>query len=113
MPVHPSGEGDARPAADDGTAAPEAGPAPQEPPVLFGRHSNSELDARCFGLHISQDAWLYYFTLAVGVAIYVFSVNLLRSRSGRAFMAKRQPQGESAFGQQREPHVLRVAQQDL
>jgi len=42
-----------------------------------------------FGLHISQDAWLYYFTLAVGVAIYVFSVNLLRSRSGRAFMAIR------------------------
>ena len=49
MPVHPSGEGDARPAADDGTAAPEAGPAPQEPPVLFGRHSNSELDAAMDG----------------------------------------------------------------
>jgi branched-chain amino acid transport system permease protein len=42
-----------------------------------------------FGLHLSQDAWLYYFTLAVVVAIYVFSVNLLRSRSGRAFMAIR------------------------
>ena len=42
-----------------------------------------------FGLHISQDTWLYYFTLAVGVAIYIFSVNLLRSRSGRAFMAIR------------------------
>ena len=42
-----------------------------------------------FGLHLSQDAWLYYFTLAVVVAIYIFSVNLLRSRSGRAFMAIR------------------------
>jgi len=42
-----------------------------------------------FGLSISQDAWLYYFTLVVGVAIYIFSVNLLRSRSGRAFMAIR------------------------
>lgn len=42
-----------------------------------------------FGLHISQDAWLYYFTLVVAVAIYIFSVNLLRSRSGRAFMAIR------------------------
>jgi len=42
-----------------------------------------------FGLHMSQDMWLYYFTLIITVAIYVFSVNLLRSRSGRAFMAIR------------------------
>jgi len=42
-----------------------------------------------FGLHLSQDVWLYYFTLVVAVAIYVFSINLLRSRSGRAFMAIR------------------------
>jgi branched-chain amino acid transport system permease protein len=42
-----------------------------------------------FGLPMGQDKWLYYFTLAVSVAIYVFSVNLLRSRSGRAFMAIR------------------------
>jgi branched-chain amino acid transport system permease protein len=42
-----------------------------------------------FGLHMSQDVWLYYFTLVITVAIYVFSVNLLRSRSGRAFMAIR------------------------
>jgi branched-chain amino acid transport system permease protein len=42
-----------------------------------------------FGLPISQDMWLYYFTLAITIAIYVFSVNLLRSRSGRAFMAIR------------------------
>jgi branched-chain amino acid transport system permease protein len=42
-----------------------------------------------FGLPMSQDTWLYYFTLAITVAIYVGSVNLLRSRSGRAFMAVR------------------------
>jgi branched-chain amino acid transport system permease protein len=34
-------------------------------------------------LKMSQDMWLYYF------AIYIFSVNLLKSRSGRAFMAIR------------------------
>jgi branched-chain amino acid transport system permease protein len=42
-----------------------------------------------FGLPMGQDMWLYYFTLVVTVAIYIFSVNLLRSRSGRAFMAIR------------------------
>src|SRR6201989_349792 len=42
-----------------------------------------------FGLPISQDMWLYYFTLAVSIAIYIFSVNLLKSRSGRALMAIR------------------------
>ena len=31
-----------------------------------------------FGLPMSQDMWLYYFTLAISVAIYVCSVNLLR-----------------------------------
>ena len=42
-----------------------------------------------FGLPMSQDMWLYYFTLAVTLAIYIGSVNLLRSRSGRAMMAIR------------------------
>src|SRR4029079_2744218 len=42
-----------------------------------------------FGLTISQDTSLYYFTLVITLAIYVFSVNLLKSRSGRAFMAIR------------------------
>ncbi|MFB6421451.1 branched-chain amino acid ABC transporter permease [Bradyrhizobium tunisiense] len=42
-----------------------------------------------FGLPMSQDMWLYHFTLVVVLAIYIFSVNLLRSRSGRAFMAIR------------------------
>ncbi|MCP3440755.1 branched-chain amino acid ABC transporter permease [Bradyrhizobium sp. CCGUVB14] len=42
-----------------------------------------------FGLKMSQDMWLYYFTLVVVLAIYICAVNLLRSRSGRAFMAIR------------------------
>jgi len=42
-----------------------------------------------FGLSLQQDTWLYYFTLVIALAIYIFSVNLLRSRSGRAFMAIR------------------------
>ena len=42
-----------------------------------------------FGLPLSQDMWLYYFTLVISIAIYIFSVNLLRSRSGRAMMAIR------------------------
>jgi branched-chain amino acid transport system permease protein len=42
-----------------------------------------------FGLPLSQDMWLYYFTLLISILIYVFSVNLLRSRSGRAMMAIR------------------------
>jgi branched-chain amino acid transport system permease protein len=44
---------------------------------------------KAVSLKMSQDMWLYYFTLAITVAIYVWSVNLLRSRSGRAFMAIR------------------------
>lgn len=42
-----------------------------------------------FGLKISQDMWLYYFTLAVGIAIYFAARNLLASRSGLAMMAIR------------------------
>ena len=42
-----------------------------------------------FGLPMSQDMWLYYFTLAISIGIYIASVNLLKSRSGRAFMAIR------------------------
>ena len=52
-----------------------------------------------FGLKMSQDMWLYYFTLAVALAIYVLAVNLLRSRSGRAMMAIRDNQiAASAMG---------------
>ena len=42
-----------------------------------------------FGMKMSQDTWLYYFTLVITIGIYVASINLLRSRSGRAFMAIR------------------------
>jgi branched-chain amino acid transport system permease protein len=52
-----------------------------------------------FGLPLSQDMWLYYFTLFVSVLIYVLSMNLLRSRSGRAMMAIRDNQiAASAMG---------------
>jgi branched-chain amino acid transport system permease protein len=45
-----------------------------------------------FGLKMSQDMWLYYFTLFVATVIYVLAINLLRSRSGRALMAIRDNQ---------------------
>ena len=52
-----------------------------------------------FGLPMSQDMWLYYFTLAVALVIYIASVNLLKSRSGRAIMAIRDNQiAASAMG---------------
>jgi branched-chain amino acid transport system permease protein len=52
-----------------------------------------------FGLKMSQDVWLYYFTLFISTAIYILAVNLLRSRSGRAMMAIRDNQiAASAMG---------------
>lgn len=52
-----------------------------------------------FGLPISQDIWLYYFTLVVSLLLYIGSVNLLNSRSGRALMAIRDNQiAASAMG---------------
>ena len=52
-----------------------------------------------FGLKMSQDKWLYYFTLFVSTIIYILAVNLLRSRSGRALMAIRDnPIAASAMG---------------
>jgi branched-chain amino acid transport system permease protein len=52
-----------------------------------------------FDLPMSQDMWLYYFTLAVALLIYIASVNLLNSRSGRAMMAIRDNQiAASALG---------------
>lgn len=45
-----------------------------------------------FGIKMSQDMYLYYFTLVVATLIYVVAVNLLRSRSGRAMMAIRDNQ---------------------
>ncbi len=47
---------------------------------------------KSIGLKVSQDMWLYYFTLVVALAIYFASTNLLASRSGRAMMAIRDNQ---------------------
>ena len=42
-----------------------------------------------FGLPISQDQWLYYFTLAVLLLMFGLAWNLLRGRVGRALVAIR------------------------
>jgi branched-chain amino acid transport system permease protein len=42
-----------------------------------------------FGLPLSPDQWLYLFTLAIGVALFVVGWNLVRGRIGRAMMAIR------------------------
>jgi branched-chain amino acid transport system permease protein len=42
-----------------------------------------------FGLPLSEDQWLYYYTLIVMVLLNWAAWNLLRSRSGRAMMAIR------------------------
>ncbi|MFO1135672.1 MAG: branched-chain amino acid ABC transporter permease [Rhodoblastus sp.] len=42
-----------------------------------------------FGLPLNQDQWLYYFTLIVGVILYICAKNLVTSRTGRALMAIR------------------------
>lgn len=42
-----------------------------------------------FGLKLSQDQWLYLFTLGVAVVLYVIAWNLVRGRVGRAMMAIR------------------------
>jgi branched-chain amino acid transport system permease protein len=42
-----------------------------------------------FGLPINADQWLYYFTLAVTVLMFVLAWNMLRGRIGRAMIAIR------------------------
>ncbi len=42
-----------------------------------------------FGLPLNQDQWLYFFTLAIAVLMYVLARNIVMSRSGRAIMAIR------------------------
>lgn len=42
-----------------------------------------------FGLPLSQDQWLYLFTLGVGLLLYLAARNLVASRTGRAMMAIR------------------------
>jgi branched-chain amino acid transport system permease protein len=41
------------------------------------------------GLALDQDQWLYFFTLAVALAMFVLARNLLRGRVGRAMVAIR------------------------
>jgi len=42
-----------------------------------------------FGLALDQDQWLYFFTLAVALAMFVLGRNLLNGRIGRAMVAIR------------------------
>jgi len=42
-----------------------------------------------FGLRLTPDQWLYVFTLAVLVVLFVLAANLLRGRTGRAIVAIR------------------------
>ncbi|MDP6353174.1 MAG: branched-chain amino acid ABC transporter permease [Alphaproteobacteria bacterium] len=45
-----------------------------------------------FGLPINTDQWLYFFSLAIAVILFVAAWNLLRGRSGRAIRAIRDQQ---------------------
>lgn len=45
-----------------------------------------------FGLPLSQDQWIYLFTLGVGVALFVLAWNIVHGRVGRAMMAIRDHQ---------------------
>jgi branched-chain amino acid transport system permease protein len=50
-------------------------------------------------LPVDGDQWLYYFTLAIMLAMFAAAANLIRSRSGRAIMAIRDnPIAASAMG---------------
>ena len=52
-----------------------------------------------FGLTISQDQWLYYFTLAIMLLMFLLGWNLLRGRVGRSLIAIRdQPIAAEAMG---------------
>ena len=42
-----------------------------------------------FGLPLNPDQWLYYFTLAVMLVMFLLAWNLLRGRIGRAMVAIR------------------------
>jgi branched-chain amino acid transport system permease protein len=52
-----------------------------------------------FGLPVNQDQWLYLFTLAVAIVMFVLGWNLLRGRVGRSLVAIRdQPIAAEAMG---------------
>lgn len=42
-----------------------------------------------FGLELSQDRWLYFFTLAIALVLFLLAWNILRGRVGRALIALR------------------------
>ncbi len=42
-----------------------------------------------FGLPLNADQWLYFFTLAITVVLFILGWNLLRGRTGRALIAIR------------------------
>src|SRR5215467_12821811 len=42
-----------------------------------------------FGLPLSSDQWIYFFTLGVAAVLYICAVNLVNSRTGRAMKAIR------------------------
>ncbi|SFI94728.1 branched-chain amino acid ABC transporter permease [Bradyrhizobium sp. Gha] len=48
------------------------------------------------GLPLSQDAYLYYLTLTIALGIYILSVNLLHSKTGRAMLAIRENETAAA-----------------
>jgi branched-chain amino acid transport system permease protein len=51
------------------------------------------------GLPFNPDQWLYFFTIAVALAMYACAVSLVRSRTGRAIIAIRDnPIAASAMG---------------
>lgn len=55
--------------------------------------------ASLFGLKLNPDRWLYLFTLAVTVVMFVLAWNLLRGRVGRALIAIRdQPIAAATMG---------------
>ena len=52
-----------------------------------------------FGLPLNSDQWLYIFTVAVAIIMYVCATNLVKSRTGRALIAIRDhPVAASAMG---------------
>ncbi|HEX6295065.1 MAG TPA: branched-chain amino acid ABC transporter permease [Burkholderiales bacterium] len=52
-----------------------------------------------FGLPLNPDRWLYFFTLAVAILMFLLAWNLLRGRVGRAIVAIRdQPIAARAMG---------------
>jgi len=52
-----------------------------------------------FGLPLNSDQWLYLFTVAVAIVMYLCAANLVKSRTGRALIAIRDhPVAASAMG---------------